>query len=554
MKLLTALPFAFSMFTMPVFADDIQTLAPVRAVTLYPSGATLTRVITADVPQGSHRIMFPLPREATNSGPPRIRSSFGFDLGAQEILPGYITDPEQVYTPEQLLAFERVEAARDAQRRQQDLVASGTAAVAAAQAKIAFLRSISGGSLDTVDPAALANTAAVIGEQVAAGLTELQTATEALRADQEILDDLGKQFTQAQRDFDRTSPPQGAVDIMAVSVDVGAAQTVEFTLDYLTNSAGWGVDYEMFLERDASKLSVSRKVAVQQYTGEVWSDVELVLSTANPQAQLDPIQPQPNKAVIFDQKQRRNASPTVFVEGNFGKSAMADRDPIIEEPVMLEDGGTFASVAIDGLSITYVYPERVTVRPDEGTLILALDKFELDAQVFNRASPRYDDTGFLMAKFTNVTPEPILPGTTSLYRDGRFVGRSTVGMIPAGGEETLAFGALEGLQLDYKVLNNDTGDQGIISRADTREQALEFTVENLTGQLETVETLFALPFSEQEDLRVDVNAKPRPDEVDFEQKRGIGRWVLELQPGEKKTVRLDVEMSWPQGQILNWRP
>lgn len=547
MKLFYALPFLIPFVPVTGFADDIQTLAPVRSVTIYPNGATLTRVITADIPAGSHRVLFPIPQEALNAGPPRIRSKFGFDLGAQEYLPGYVTDPTLVYSPAQAIAYERLEGLKDQRLGLADTVASGSAAVEAAKAKLAFVRSISGGSLEDVNVADLADVTAMIGEQVAGALAEHQAAVEALRAGQDALRDLDKGIAQAQRDFDRTAPPQGSVGMMAVSVEASAAQTIEFTLDYLIRQASWGVDYDMFLSREEAKLDVSRKVLVRQYTGEVWSDVELIMSTADPSAQIVPSEQWPNQASVSDQANKRLA-------GTSSVSRSQLQDPMLEAPVIAEAAETFAQVVIDGLSVSYTYPERVTVSPDEGTLILALDAFQLNAEEFNRAVPRRDQTAFLMAKFTNTTSEPMLPGTTSLYRDGKFVGRGQVGMIPAGAEETLAFGPLEGLRLDYKQINNDTGDRGIISRADIREQALEFSVENLTSEVEVVETLFALPYSEQEDLVVTSRARPKPDATDFEQRRNVGQWLLELQPGEKRTVRVDVEMTWPQGQVLQWQP
>jgi uncharacterized protein (TIGR02231 family) len=547
MKILYALPFLISLTPVAGFADDIQTLAPVRSVTIYPNGATLTRVITADVPAGSHRVLFPIPQEALNSGPPRIRSKFGFELGAQEYLPDYVTDATLVYSPAQAIAFERLEGLKDQRLGLGDAVTRGNAAVEAAKAKAAFVRSISGSGLENVDVIALADVVAMIGEQVTGALAELQSATESLRADQEALDDLDKEIAQAQRDFDRTAPPRGSVGMMAVSVEASAEQTIEFTLEYLVRHASWAVDYDMFLDRDAAKLNVSRKILVRQYSDEVWSDVELIMSTANPFAQLVPGNANENPAWITENgKVGYSSAPRKLRDHAEGLAFDSEEAPVIAEIA--------ANVVIDGLSVTYDYPQRVTISPNDGVLSLALGTFDLDAEEFNRAVPRVDETAFLMAKFTNSTPEPMLPGTTSLYRDGKYVGRGQVGMIPAGAEETLAFGPLEGLRLDYKRLNNDTGDTGIISRADTREQALEFSVENLTSEVEVVETLFALPFSEQEDLVVTARARPKPDAVDFEQRRNVGQWLLELQPGEKRTVRVDVEMTWPQGQQLQWQP
>ena len=83
---------------------------------------------------------------------------------------------------------------------------------------------------------------------------------------------------------------------------------------------------------------------------------------------------------------------------------------------------------------------------------------------------------------------------------------------------------------------------------------MEFSVENLLDKVETVQTLFSLPFAEQEDLEVSVSTRPNFDETDFEQRRGVSVWTLEVGPGETKTVRVNVEMNWPEGQQLNWRP
>ena len=219
MKFLCAVSLLLPLIPVPSLADDIQTLAPVRSVTIYPNGATLTRVITADVPAGSHRILFPIPQEALNSGPPRIRSSSGLNLGAQEYLPGYVTDATLVYSPDQAIAYERLEGLQDQRIALTNTIANGVTAVEAARAKVAFVRSISGGSLEDVDVAALADVATMIGEQVSDALLEVQVATEALRSDENALQDLDKTIAQAQRDFDRTTPPRGPVGMMAVSVD-----------------------------------------------------------------------------------------------------------------------------------------------------------------------------------------------------------------------------------------------------------------------------------------------------------------------------------------------
>ncbi len=65
---------------------------------------------------------------------------------------------------------------------------------------------------------------------------------------------------------------------------------------------------------------------------------------------------------------------------------------------------------------------------------------------------------------------------------------------------------------------------------------------------------YALPFSEQEELEVEIDAQPAPDETDYEGLRGVSVWDVSLAPGETREVRVDVSLDWPDGMDLRWFP
>ncbi|MCY4336597.1 MAG: DUF4139 domain-containing protein [Litoreibacter sp.] len=205
-------------------------------------------------------------------------------------------------------------------------------------------------------------------------------------------------------------------------------------------------------------------------------------------------------------------------------------------------------------TIRYDYAQPVSVSSNGGLLALSLDELLLNAEVVNRAAPRFDLTAFSLARLKSTLDEPILPGEVALSRDGVYIGQSQLPLIPAGGTAEVAFGSVEGIRLSYQLLENNTGDRGILTSASTRNQEMEFSVENLTGETTSVEALFALPFSEQEDLEVGAAARPAPDLTSVDDKRGVGQWNLELGPGQKTTVRISIGMTWPEGFELFWRP
>lgn len=537
--------------TSPVWAEDFLISAPVTDVTVYPRGATVIRKFSVDLPEGQHRILIPYDANGRDNGPPRLDIPGGIALGALQVLPGYLTDANLILTSEQHAAQDRVEAARDAVRTHDHAVARGQAVVQGQEQKIAYLRTLSGASQTITDPDALHGASDMVAEQISQAFVAKLEAQAALRGITEARDDAAKALAQAERDLSGLALPVGDVDMLAISVEASAAGPVELTLDTLISNAGWEADYDLNLKRgDPAQITMSRKVVLGQWTSEAWSNVALTLSTANPFAQVVPTAPYPSLAQIAPKGKAGYGRSSLQAESDAteGLERASAPSPVLEELVIVA-----ASAVIEGLSVTYDYPRAISVAPN-GKVILSLDDFVFDAREFNRAAPRFDQTAFLMGEFTNNTTEPFLPGQASVSRDGIFLGRIPFELIPAGAQAEVSFGALEGLRLEYALLDNNTGDRGFLSTSSTRNQEMEFSVENLLNTTETVQTIFALPFAEQEDLSVKVRTTPAPTETDFENKRGVSVWSLELGPGEKKTVRVTVDMDWPDGEALFWQP
>ncbi|MBY6048838.1 DUF4139 domain-containing protein [Vannielia litorea] len=545
---------ATALTTLPVaaLAADFQAVAPVTAATVYPQGATVTRTVTAQVPAGAHRILFPVRRGMQDYGPPRILPSGGVALGATQLLTGYVTDAETIYSPAQQATLERVESLEDSITAKADEIARAQVARDGANARLEFLASVKGGALDAIDPEALRAAAGLIGTETAAAQLEKQQTEEALRDLSEEMTKLKTQLAQAKADMARLTPPEGPVDMMAVSLELDAPQEVVLEVVYLDGAAAWRPDYDLRLTRgENASVAIDRKAVVQQYTGELWDGITLELSTADPFAGIVPSEPHPNQAQIGQGAYKSRVSGSASYD-----TARAAAEPEVMEEAMVEPVAPIAAgLKVEGLAVSYDYPRKVTLSPDAGEgLQLALDTVTLEADEKIIAAPRTDSTAFLLAELRNSLAEPILPGQASVYRDGVFVGRNSVPLIPAGAKEELSFGPLEAVRLEWKLLNNDTGDKGIVTRSNTREQAMEFTVENLSGEPVELTALYALPYSEQEDLELDIRVRPAPTREDWEKKRGVGEWDMELAPGEKKLVRIDVTLDWPTGSELIWYP
>ncbi len=528
---------------LPAFAEDVTVQAPVTAVTVYPDGAEMTRQANVELPAGAHRVFLPYVGLDDLSALPRIEASEGVTIGTLGFRRDVGVNREALFTDAQAAAWaevERLEAEVDVAKDDRDLAA---ARVKALEARLAFLGSVEPGEAPTAET--VLELAAMLAEQIATAEAELVAARADLRPLNERIEEIRAELAAAEAAFDRLSPPDEVSDMLSLELEVAAAGPVTLELTELAADAWWEMDYDIDLDREAGALGIDRKVIVGQNTGEVWSDVALTLSTARPGEAVAPQPVYPDRARI--------EQPRDLARATAAPMAMMEEAPMIEPEIVLDADMKTAQMQLDGLALSYVYPEPVTIASDEAAE-LALDTLALEAEPMVWASPRWDDTAFTVARFTNTTPEPILPGSANILRDGHLVGREAIEMIPAGAETEMGFGPIEGIRLATIFERNEEGDTGLISRSNTREQRVTFTVENLTAEAQELRALFPLTFSEQEDLRVRVTADPAPDETDIERARGVSAWDIALAPGETAEVNITIALDWPEGMELFWNP
>ncbi len=106
-----------------------------------------------------------------------------------------------------------------------------------------------------------------------------------------------------------TPPTTGQVVSRVIAQKAG---TYTFELSYLVNDASWTSDYDLYVEGEASRPADLILVAnVQQNTGMAWEDVDLTLSTGNPNRKLAPTKLIPRYI---------GHSPAASVNANSGKT------------------------------------------------------------------------------------------------------------------------------------------------------------------------------------------------------------------------------------------
>ncbi|WP_151718840.1 DUF4139 domain-containing protein [Gemmobacter serpentinus] len=520
---------------MPAWGDTITATSQVTAVTLYPSGAEVTRVLRLDLPAGQHELRIADLPQGLDPGLIRLGAAAGTDLGAFSLQQDGLAPGETVALPDLDAAVADARAARDAAQFAIDSVG---ARIAGFDAREGFLR-----GLETEATGQSVESIAALTEAVGNGV---RAAREAALQEQATLPPLVQTLTEAQARLERAEAAQQAgrdrqagKALLSIAVEQAAAGAAEVTLRHFVVDAGWRPVYDFALTRQpAPQVTLSRGVLVSQSSGEDWKDVALVLSTARPTDQSAPSDLWPELRRIGPPEPPMVGAPMA------GGAMMADAVAAEVAPMAKN-----AALEMQGEIVTYRAPGNVSVATGVQDLRIALSEVVLPAQIEARAVPRYDRTAFLMATVTNGT-EALLPGDAYYLRDGALVGGGELEMTAAGDELELAFGPIDGLRLTREMPRNSEGDAGMFSSGTARSEVAILRVENLTTEDWNLHVIDQVPYSEQDDLKITYSASPAPDETEPKGKRGLLGWHFDLAAGATQEISLETALRWPAGMEL----
>jgi uncharacterized protein (TIGR02231 family) len=535
-------------FPASAFADQISATSRVTDVTIYAYGAQVTREVLFDAPAGQHDLTIADLPQDTYAQALRIAPGEGAQIASFALQPDFVP-PSQPRTSAAYLAAEaevqRLEAAERAALLALDAVQTQ---IAAANARAAFLQGVK--VEPAVDAAAAANLrdiALMIGDEVLAAGEAARTAKAALLEAEAALADIRGDLAAAQDVRGALVTDQTLYAALDVKVILASGGPQKVTITQFVDSASWQPVYDMRLSRDgADRLTIDRGVLISQSTGEDWQGVNLVLSTANPNAQAAPSPLWPEYRAIQPESQPFGNGVAMTSEQDMALT----RAPLAEPVASAAPVGYTGQAMMQGDIVVYTYGAKADIRTGASDLRLALDQVELTPSVTARAIPRHDATAFMMASFINTGDEVLLPGQAYLYRDGTLIGGVSLDAIQPGAKADLAFGAIEGLRLTRDMPLRATGERGLIIASNQQEETVTLQVENLTAEDWDVRLMDLVPFSEQEDLEISYTSDIPVSVENVDGQRGILAWDIPVAAGQKAAVTMTTTIRWPDGMQL----
>ncbi|MGJ8622038.1 MAG: mucoidy inhibitor MuiA family protein [Yoonia sp.] len=537
----------FLVLAAPAFAETFTADPRVDTVTIYPGLASVSRLITLDLPAGRHDVIVPGLPEGLSPQGLRVSAPVGTQLGAVNLANDRLPVTPDQSSPEIVAAKAEVERLEEALRQSTVDIAAIRLQVRAAEEQVSFLQSLSkAGAAEGAAIGDLQALAQMVGAETLALRQRAFGAEQDAQAAERAQKDTREALEDARQALAALTAPDQQGAVLTFTIDAAEDGPVTIDITSLEGFANWSPVYDMRLTTgDAPAMDIDRAVVISQQTGQDWNDVQLILSTARPGEQTAPsaVYPQPRRIISKDD-----------LESGIGFQAEGLQSLSRAAPQMMEDAAAPMAVVAEanfsGATVTYVYPTRVDIRNGVDDLRLPLDRLSLEADVWAEAVPRHDDIAYRMAEFRNTTDEVLLPGQALLFADGTMIGFDQMPLLAAGAEQRMGFGPLDGVRLTRAMPRKSEGETGVFTSANQLSEQVVMSVENLTGQDWPVVLRDSFDYSEQDDLEVTIAANPTFARQNPEGRRGVLEWDLDVPAGEKQQIVLDYTLKWPNGYVL----
>ncbi len=553
MKILSLAFLATTAMVLPALANEFRPVSKIDAVTVFPTGADVTRVAELNLTPGDHQLIIEnLPGDIdTKSIRVAGEGGEGIEIASvdSKVSPLANEDTDQVRKrlEKQIADFQDERAGldqtiTDAETQRQFLISL---------ANKPFAPTGPEADVKVLDPAALGGLMDVMGTR----LTSLAKVTQDAKLRQKYID---ARCEELQNQVE-TLAPQGEYRTQ-VTVHLAAASVTKtaFRISYRINDAGWQPYYDakLAVQKDGAvaKMELVQRAEVIQSTTENWDNVALTLSTARPAGATNApdVFEQELVAAATDYELRQKSISGRVASDALSKDAAKVAEapsPVTEEPKARENFAASqrqAFIESVGFQANYVVQGRVSIENSGTSKRVRISSDDIDTKLSVISAPRLDPGAYLIAEFAAKGEGPLLPGSVNLYRDGMYVGQGALPLLAVGEDAKLGFGVDDLVKVERKEIKRRTGEEGIISSSHVEERAWDITVKNLHGFAVPVTIMDRVPFAALDDIKIEMLPGTEPTEKDVEKKRGVLAWRFALEAGKDQVIKFGYKVSSPE--------
>jgi uncharacterized protein (TIGR02231 family) len=334
--------------------------------------------------------------------------------------------------------------------------------------------------------------------------------------------------------------PLGRIEL---SVSVKKTTNANFEISYLVSNAGWSPNYDFRIKDAKNPVEIVYKAGVYQNTGLDWNNVDLTLSTFNPQVS-------GQKPELYPQFLSFYLPRPVYSKAKMNAPEMAMMKMEVAEASSDVQMGSIAEsvqVAETALSVEFKIPVSYTIPSGGKAEIVEIQSYFVEAEFLNISVPKLDNYGFLIVKIKDWEKYNFIAGEGNVFLEGKYLGKT---YLPDGNVQN----ELEiSLGKDTKIVNkkeeiDNYKARRIIGSNVRVQKGFKITIRNTKN--ETIDLLVEdqVPVSQDSNIEVSVE---EISGAEWDKETGKLKWNFRLAANESKEIFIKYTVKHPKDRIIS---
>ena len=351
---------------------------------------------------------------------------------------------------------------------------------------------------------------------------------------QQEIEQLTFQITECQTKIDKQKQAQEAL-VSAVIVKVHAQNdiTLPVTLSYITNKAGWKPVYDIQVKDIDSPLQLTYKADIYQNSGIDWQDINFSLSTS-----------QPRESLKSSELWTWHIN-TLSDEGGFFFSK-SDYDEKSEKESRSRKPSDEDFPNELGVNTQFEVNLPYTIKTNNQSDLLTIQNKEVKAQYHYVATPKIDNSVYLEAQIVDWDKLNLLPGQSSIFFNGKYIGKSFINTKFA--EETLDLYLGKDRNISISRYRDNSETLKPLTTGDDVSRRYAYTIDVKNGKSMPINLVVydQIPVINNKTIKLD---DIKYTGANYDKKTGLVTWNFDLNPNETKKLNLSFKLTYPKDKV-----
>ncbi|HYG14687.1 MAG TPA: DUF4139 domain-containing protein [Bacteroidia bacterium] len=515
--------FAAVLLATPVFAQEREkeVTTSISEVTLYLTGATITRTAQVDIDAGFTTLVISGLSSQLDSR--SIQVGLGTDVSILSVTDKSLTTIDEKKLPILRFLTDSIEMVK----YEMELERNTYFALDQELSLILANKSI-GGANSGVEVPELEEALILYRKELPEIKKKLLLSTMRLKKLQTNLDTLNNRYYEFKRNNERY------VQQVSLTVSSDNRVTAPLTISYYVGNAGWTPKYDIRALKVDEPVTLAYKAEMRQNTGENWDGVRVILSTNNPM--YTPALPSLYTNFIELNEYYNNSR----AENTYRLQDQMKKEKNQFEPAFADDAYKNNLINSD---INIEIPFKVRLKSDNQPMVTEVNKHQLPVVYKFFTVPKAELATFMKANITGWEEVNLIYGEANLYLEGTYLGKTNIN--PETIEDTLSvyMGKDRRIVVKRNKVKEKSG-KNFFGNKITQTVEWEIEVRNTKKEAVTVEIQDQIPVSKDESLAVE---KDNLGGAELNEETGLLTWYRTLQPGETIKLRFGFTLKYPKG-------